>query len=98
MEQLTLFDNRDTKRDIVSRKMVGSTELICQDLSNFKSPAPVKHKGKKLKVGENVHYHSIIGGPITSSNHRIYHIDYYKDIAFITNHGACVAIEALSRR
>ena len=93
MDQLQLFD-----RGHPPVKNVAPVLQITKDLPESESPCKPKRSGKKLKVGENVHYHSVIGGPITSSCHRIYHIEYYKGLAWITNHGACVAIEALSRR
>lgn len=92
MEQLTLFDNRDMNSDIMSGKK------NTKDLSKPWSPTKLKKEGRPLKVGEDVNYHSVIGGPVTSNNHSIYHIEHYQGIAWITNHGACVAIDALSRR
>lgn len=61
-------------------------------------------KTRKLKVGDVVDYHSIIGGPITSYEHTIQHIGYIgrerchngTEVAWISDKTGCVALEALS--
>ena len=55
---------------------------------------------KRLKVGDTVNYHSIIGGEITSKDHKINHIGYLgsnQKVAWITNKVGAVHIKALSK-
>lgn len=54
-----------------------------------------------MQIGDNVNYHSIIGGPVTSTGHKIKAIErepnnYGCDVAWITGKSGCVALEALS--
>jgi hypothetical protein len=55
---------------------------------------------KPLKVGDIVHYHAIIGGPITSTWHKILtlqmELDSRRNAAWITGKSGCVAVTALS--
>ena len=54
-----------------------------------------------MKEGDEVNYHSIIGGEITSTGHKIKYIElapnnYSSDVAWITGKSGCVAMRALS--
>jgi len=52
-----------------------------------------------LCVGDDVNFHSIIGGPVTSSNHKIKDIfisEANETVAFISGKSGYVSIEALS--
>ena len=55
-------------------------------------------------LGEAVNYHSLIGGVVTSSNHRISHLlpeadgNFEYDVAWITNKSGCVIMTALSHK
>jgi hypothetical protein len=56
----------------------------------------------KLKVGDTVDYHSIIGGPVTSTGHEIKEIllmpnNFGRDVAWVTKKAGCVALEALTK-
>lgn len=60
-------------------------------------------KKRKVKlscwhVGDEVNYHSRIGGPVTTTGHRIREIGVLngKTVAWISGKSGCVAIEALS--
>lgn len=57
------------------------------------NPAPY------LRVGDWVNYHAVIGGPITTTGHKIRAIEVLggRTVAWITGKAGCVAIEALSR-
>jgi hypothetical protein len=55
-----------------------------------------------LKEGDEVNYHSIIGGDVTSTGHKVKAIDmapnnFGGNVAWITGKSGCVAIEALSK-
>jgi len=54
---------------------------------------------ENIKVGDIVNYHSVIGGKVTSSGHKVTAIEkrYGQWIAWITGKPACVAIKALSK-
>ena len=55
---------------------------------------------KKLKVGDTVNYHSVIGGSITSRNHKIEYLGSLingEKIAWITKKDSVISIEALSK-
>jgi hypothetical protein len=67
---------------------------------NRKDVMSVAH-GKYFEVGDTVNYHSIIGGPVTSTGHTIRLIcmepnDFGCNVAWVTGISGCVAIEALS--
>ena len=49
-------------------------------------------------IGDIVNYHSVIGGPVTSSGHKVKQIAYLNDqiVAYITGKSGCVSIKALS--
>jgi hypothetical protein len=54
-----------------------------------------------IKVGDLVDYHSVIGGPVTSSGHRVVQIidtpnNFGHAVAFVSNKIGCVAVSALS--
>jgi len=54
-----------------------------------------------IKVGDRVAYHSIVGGPVTSTGHSVYAIErtpnnYGCDVAWITGKAGCVALAALT--
>ncbi|MCK4785533.1 MAG: hypothetical protein KAV87_17400 [Desulfobacteraceae bacterium] len=61
-----------------------------------------------FKVGDKVNFHSIINGPVTSTDHEITHLEIrgggtgcgqpYSTyaVAFISNFRGCVSIDALS--
>ena len=54
-----------------------------------------------MKEGDEVNYHDIIGGKITSTGHKIKTIElapnnYGCDVAWITGKSGCVAMRALS--
>ncbi len=54
-----------------------------------------------IKVGDKVNYHSLIGGPVTSTGHEVTDIEeqpnnYGSDVAWVTNKRGCVAVAALS--
>ena len=56
---------------------------------------------KAFDIGDKVNYHSIIGGPVTSTGHVIKLIEHEPnnfgcDVAWITDKSGCVALEALS--
>lgn len=53
----------------------------------------------KFKVGDIVNYHSVLGGPVTSTHHQITHIEKRngKLIAFITEKRGVVALNCLSK-
>lgn len=58
-------------------------------------------KTNEIKTGSKVNYHSIIGGPITSSGHVVKQINkmpnnFGGDVAWITEICGCVALSALS--
>ncbi len=55
----------------------------------------------RLKEGDTVDYHSIIGGPVTSTGHQIRLFDlapndFGQNVAWITGKSGCVALTALS--
>jgi len=53
----------------------------------------------KFKVGDIVDYHSIIGGPVTSTEHTIQHIDklgHGEMVAWLSDKSGCVSLKALS--
>ena len=55
---------------------------------------------KRLKVGDTVNYHSIIGGEITSQYHKINYIGHLANgqkVAWITGKVGAVHIKALSK-
>lgn len=55
---------------------------------------------KRLKVGDTVNYHSIIGGEITSKDHKINYIGQLANgqkVAWITNKVGAVHIKAISK-
>jgi hypothetical protein len=54
---------------------------------------------KDIRVGDIVNYHSIIGGKVTSSGHKVTAIEkrYGQWLAWITGKPACVSIKALSK-
>ena len=52
-------------------------------------------------VGDKVDYHSVIGGPVTSTGHTILAVErkpnnYGRDVAWISGRAGCVALDALS--
>mgnify|MGYP003636706592 CR=1 FL=1 len=52
-------------------------------------------------VGDKVNYHSIIGGPVTSTGHEIIEIllkpnNFGSNVAWLTNKSSCVSLSALS--
>lgn len=54
-----------------------------------------------FKIGDSVDFHSVIGGPVTSTDHVISHIEmrpnnFGSDVAWITGRVGCVALDALS--
>jgi hypothetical protein len=54
-----------------------------------------------LKAGDTVNYHSMIGGEVTSSGHKITTINlapnnFGGDVAWITGKSGCVSMAALS--
>lgn len=54
-----------------------------------------------VKIGDTVNYHSIIGGPVTSTGHKVTQLDYAPnnfgcDVAWITDKTGCVAVRALT--
>lgn len=54
-----------------------------------------------FKIGDTINYHAIIGGEITSKNHKIIGIKYMPnnfgcDVAWITEKSGCVCLDALS--
>jgi hypothetical protein len=54
-----------------------------------------------LKLGDKVNYHSIVGGEITSRDHKIKIIDmepnnFGCDVAWISNKSGCVSLEHLT--
>lgn len=56
----------------------------------------------KLKEGDIVNYHRLIGGKVTSTGHEITDIElkpnnYGEDVAWITNKRGCVSMKALSK-
>ncbi len=56
----------------------------------------------KFEQGDTVNFHAIIGGPITSTDHEIMSIvrvpnNFGCDVAWITGHSGCVALDALSK-
>ena len=54
----------------------------------------------KLKIGDKVNYHAIIGGEITSKNHivkLIGDIPSAKNVVWITKKSGCVSFKALSK-
>lgn len=53
----------------------------------------------KLKVGDKVDYHSIIGEPATSTGHTIQEVGKIgngKTVAWISGHVGCVDLDALT--
>ncbi len=50
------------------------------------------------RIGDDCNYHSRIGGPVTTTGHRIKEIGVLggRTVAWITGKTGCVAIEALS--
>lgn len=63
----------------------------------------IQNKGKvkiekNLYVGMEVNYHSRIGGPVTTSGHKITHIERRNGewIVFITGKTGFVSVEAIS--
>lgn len=55
----------------------------------------------KFEQGDKVDFHSIIGGPVTSTGHEIMSIvrapnNFGCDIAWILGKSSCVALDALS--
>lgn len=55
----------------------------------------------KIKVGDVVDYHSIIGGPVTSTGHTVQSIsrkpnNFGCDVAWISKKAGCVAMQALT--
>ncbi len=55
----------------------------------------------RFKEGDAVSYHLIIGGPVTSTGHKIRLIDlapndFGQNVAWITGKSGCVALTALS--
>lgn len=54
-----------------------------------------------FEEGDLVHYHSIIGGDITSSNHEIlyfHELGHGETVAKISGKSGCVSLKALSRQ
>lgn len=54
-----------------------------------------------VKIGDTVNYHSIIGGPVTSTGHKVTELEYAPnnfgcDVAWITGKRGYVAIRALT--
>ena len=61
-----------------------------------RSPSP---PAAGWRVGNECNYHSRIGGPVTTSGHRIRELGMLgsgKMVAWITGKTGCVAVEALS--
>jgi hypothetical protein len=55
----------------------------------------------RITVGDRVDYHSIVGGPVTSTGHTIRAVErkpnkYGRDVAWITGKAGCVALDALT--
>jgi hypothetical protein len=55
----------------------------------------------QMKAGDKVNYHSVIGGPVTSTGHEIRTIEkmpnnYGSDVAWITGKSGCVDLDSLS--
>lgn len=54
---------------------------------------------KEFKKGDVVNYHSIIGGPVTSTEHTIQHIGelgHGEAVAWLSDKSGCVSLKALS--
>lgn len=54
-----------------------------------------------VSIGDQVNYHSIIGGPITSTDHELQAVSFApnnfgSDVGWITGKSGCVALAALS--
>ena len=52
----------------------------------------------EIKKGDRVNYHSVIGGPVTSSDHVVEKIGQMcgQDVAWISDKSGCVSLKALS--
>ena len=58
-------------------------------------------KKTRITVGDKVDYHSVVGGPVTSTGHTIRAVErkpnnYGCDVAWITGKAGCVALDALT--
>lgn len=58
-------------------------------------------KKTRITVGYKVDYHSIVGGPVTSTGHTIRAVErrpnnYGRDVAWVTGKAGCVALDALT--
>ncbi len=58
-------------------------------------------EGIDFKIGEVVDYHSIIGGLVTSKEHKITGFGWIGDvediIVYMSGHRACVSIDAITK-
>lgn len=78
-------------------KLHGCTEEGRHRLIKFEDAVATR----SFKKGDKVNYHSIIGGPVTSTGHEIKTIqlepnNFSSDVAWVTGKSGCVALEALS--
>ena len=58
-------------------------------------------KKQHIMVGDKVDYHSVIGGPVTSTGHIVRTVqlapnNFGRDVAWITDKAGCVACDALT--
>ena len=93
-----IVDAFDLPSDDVTFSDVNKINAIINDPQYRKSEASTQ----KFECGDIVNYHAIIGGPVTSTGHKVTFIVQKERIvreqstAWITNKSGCVALEALS--